>query len=155
MVTAPEATLIKELEEQRPHFPVGLLSRREKDRAIERGLVALYRWYVARSQSTRNWNPDQSFKWHAFRTVVFPALRPINIVVAVVTVIEALRAFDIVYIINNGRNGLELLSVLITDNIIGEASRIGYGSAIAVVLLTISLVPITIFIWNFFQEKEA
>jgi multiple sugar transport system permease protein len=70
-------------------------------------------------------------------------------------VIEALRAFDIVYIINNGRNGLELLSVLITDNIIGEASRIGYGSAIAVVLLLISIVPITIFIWNFFQEKEA
>jgi ABC-type sugar transport system permease subunit len=98
---------------------------------------------------------DGAGEWHAFRTVVFPALRPINIVVAVVTVIEALRAFDIVYIINNGRNGLELLSVLITDNIIGEASRIGYGSAIAVVLLTISLVPITIFIWNFFQEKEA
>ena len=81
--------------------------------------------------------------------------RPINLVIVVVTVIEALRAFDIVYIINNGRNGLELLSVLITDNIIGEASRIGYGSAIAVVLLVISLVPITIFVWNFFQEKEA
>ena len=46
--------------------------------------------------------------------------------------IEALRAFDIVYVINRGRNGLELLSVLVTDNIIGEASRIGYGSAIAV-----------------------
>jgi ABC-type sugar transport system permease subunit len=73
----------------------------------------------------------------------------------VITVIEALRAFDIVYIINHGRNGLELLSVLITDNIIGEASRIGYGSAIAVVLLVISLVPIVIFVWNSFQESEA
>jgi multiple sugar transport system permease protein len=70
-------------------------------------------------------------------------------------VIEALRAFDIVYIINNGRNGLELLSVLITDNIIGEASRIGYGSAIAVILLVISLVPIIAFVWNTFQEQEA
>src|SRR3954469_17569253 len=73
---------------------------------------------------------DGAGEWHAFRTVVFPALRPINIVVIVVTVIEALRAFDIVYIINRGRNGLELLSVLVTDNIIGEASRIGYGSSI-------------------------
>src|SRR2546421_9143133 len=69
---------------------------------------------------------DGAGEWHAFRTVVFPALRPINIVILVVTVIEALRAFDIVYIINQGRNGLELLSVLVTDNIIGEASRIGY-----------------------------
>ena len=74
---------------------------------------------------------DGAGEWHAFRTVVFPALKPINIVIVVVTVIEALRAFDIVYIINHGTNGLELLSVLVTANIIGEASRIGYGSAIA------------------------
>jgi ABC-type sugar transport system permease subunit len=98
---------------------------------------------------------DGAGEWHAFRTVVFPALRPINIVIIVVTVIEALRAFDIVYIINRGRNGLELLSVLVTDNIIGEASRIGYGSAIAVILIVISIIPIVIFVWNTFQEKQA
>jgi multiple sugar transport system permease protein len=74
-----------------------------------------------------------------FFRVVFPTLRPVNVIVGVITVIEALRAFDIVYAVNKGRNGLELLSVLITDNIIGEASRIGFGSAIAVVLLTVSL----------------
>jgi ABC-type sugar transport system permease subunit len=98
---------------------------------------------------------DGAGEWHAFRTVVFPALRPINIVIVVVTVIEALRAFDIVYIINRGRNGLELLSVLVTDNIIGEASRIGYGSAIAVILIAISIIPIMVFVWNSFQEREA
>ena len=98
---------------------------------------------------------DGAGEWHAFRTVVFPALRPINIVIVVVTVIEALRAFDIVYIINNGRNGLELLSVLVTDNIIGEASRIGYGSAIAVILIVISIVPIIVFVWNSFQERDV
>jgi ABC-type sugar transport system permease subunit len=98
---------------------------------------------------------DGAGEWHAFRTVVFPALRPINIVIVVVTVIEALRAFDIVYIINRGRNGLELLSVLVTDNIIGEASRIGYGSAIAVILIVISIIPIMVFVWNSFQEREV
>src|SRR5712691_2091631 len=98
---------------------------------------------------------DGAGEWHAFRTVVFPALKPINIVVVVVTVIEALRAFDIVYIINKGRNGLELLSVLVTDNIIGEASRVGYGSALAVILLVISIVPITLFVWNAFKETDV
>jgi multiple sugar transport system permease protein len=97
---------------------------------------------------------DGAGEWHAFRTVVFPALRPINIVIVVVTVIEALRAFDIVYIVNKGRNGLELLSILVTNNIIGEASRIGYGSAIAVILIAISIVPIIVFVWNSFQEGE-
>ncbi|MET7698841.1 MULTISPECIES: carbohydrate ABC transporter permease [unclassified Streptomyces] len=82
---------------------------------------------------------DGANERQTFFRVVFPTLRPVNVVVGVITVIEALRAFDIVYAVNKGRNGLEVLSVLITDNIIGEASRIGFGSAIAVVLLTVSL----------------
>jgi multiple sugar transport system permease protein len=86
-------------------------------------------------------NARQTFFW-----VVFPVMRPINIVIIVVSVIESLRAFDIVYIINQGKNGLELLSVLITNTSIGEASLLGFGSAIAVVLLVISLVPIVTFL---------
>ena len=78
--------------------------------------------------------------------VVFPVLKPINIVVLVITVIESLRAFDIAYIINRGKNGLELLSILVTNNLIGEASLVGFGSAIAVVLLMISVGPIVYYL---------
>ncbi|GGU47317.1 carbohydrate ABC transporter permease [Lentzea flava] len=89
-----------------------------------------------------------------FFRVTFPVMKPVNIVVAVVTVIEALRAFDIVYVINKGRNGLELLSVLVTDNIIGEASRIGRGSAVAVILLTISLGVIIPYLYQTFSKEN-
>ncbi|MBY6306253.1 sugar ABC transporter permease [Streptomyces clavuligerus] len=82
---------------------------------------------------------DGASEAQTFFRVVLPTLRPVNVIVGVITVIEALRAFDIVYAVNKGRNGLELLSVLVTDNIIGEAARIGFGSAIAVVLLLFSL----------------
>lgn len=88
-----------------------------------------------------------------FFKVVFPALQPINIVILVVTVIESLRAFDIVYVINKGTNGLELLSVLVTNNIIGEASRIGFGSALAVILLVISVTFIIIYLTRTFEEE--
>ena len=98
---------------------------------------------------------DGATEVQTFRHVVFPALRPINVVVLVVTVIESLRAFDLVYIINRGRNGLELLSVLITNNIIGEASRIGFGSAIAVMLLVISLGFITVYLLQTFRKDAA
>jgi multiple sugar transport system permease protein len=81
-----------------------------------------------------------------FFRVVFPVMAPINVVIVVITVIEALRAFDIVYIINRGKNGLELLSTLITNNGISESNRVGFASAIAVVLLLISLVPIITFL---------
>ena len=97
---------------------------------------------------------DGATAWQTFRYVVFPALRPVNIVVLVITVIESLRAFDLVFVINGGRNGLELLSVLVTQNIIGEASRIGYGSAIATIMLLISTVFIAIYTVNVFREER-
>jgi multiple sugar transport system permease protein len=96
---------------------------------------------------------DGANEFQAFWRVTFPTLRPINIIVLVITVIEALRAFDIVYAINRGRNGLELLSVLVTDNIIGEASRIGFGSAIAVILLVISLGFIVTYLVRILREE--
>ena len=64
----PEPALVREIDEQRPRVGAGLLSKQEKDTLIERGIVGLYRWYLARSQATRNWNPDKGFNWRALRT---------------------------------------------------------------------------------------
>ncbi len=97
---------------------------------------------------------DGANEWQAFRRVVFPALKPVNIVVVAITVIEALRAFDLVFVINRGRNGLELLSILVYDNLVGEASRIGFGSAIAVIMLLISTGFIVSYMWQIFQEEK-
>jgi multiple sugar transport system permease protein len=89
---------------------------------------------------------DGAGEWRIFRSVTLPVMRPINVVIVVVTVIEALRAFDIVYVINRGQNGLELLSVLVVNSILGEAARIGFGSAVATLLLVVSLVPIVVYL---------
>ncbi|MEU0570009.1 sugar ABC transporter permease [Nonomuraea sp. NPDC005983] len=97
---------------------------------------------------------DGASEAQSFFRVVFPTLRPVNVIVLVITVIEALRAFDIVYAINKGRNGLELLSVLVTENIVGEASRIGFGSAIAVILLVISIGFIVTYLSQLFREER-
>jgi len=97
---------------------------------------------------------DGASSRQTFFHVVFPVLKPINIVILVITIIESLRAFDIVYVINKGRNGLELLSVAVTNNIIGEASRIGFGSAMAVVLLVISLGVIIPYLYRTFRSEE-
>ncbi|HKG57621.1 MAG TPA: sugar ABC transporter permease [Candidatus Limnocylindrales bacterium] len=94
---------------------------------------------------------DGANERQTFFRVIFPVLLPINIIILVVTVIESLRAFDLVYVINRGRNGLELLSVLVTQNIVGESQRIGFGSAIAVILLSISVVPIVIYLTRTFR----
>ncbi len=97
---------------------------------------------------------DGAGEWQTFKNVIFPTLRPTNTVVLVVTIIEALRAFDLVFVFNGGAEGTELLSILVTSNIIGESSRIGYGSAIAVVLLLISLVVIVPYLVSTFRKER-
>ena len=89
-----------------------------------------------------------------FFRIVFPAMAPTNVIIVVITVIESLRAFDIVWVINHGTNGLELLSVLVVQYLVGETQVIGIGSAFAVVLLVISLVPIVIYLSRTFSTKE-
>jgi multiple sugar transport system permease protein len=69
-------------------------------------------------------------------------------------VIEALRAFDLVWVVNKGRNGLELISALVTQNVVGEASRIGFGSALATFMLLVSLVFITIYLVTVMREDK-
>jgi multiple sugar transport system permease protein len=98
---------------------------------------------------------DGANERQTFFRIVFPVMMPINVVIVVITTIEALRAFDIAYIINRGKNGLELLSTLITNNAISESNRLGFGSAIAVVLLVISLVPIVAFLTRMLRGDQT
>jgi len=97
---------------------------------------------------------DGASESRAFFRVVFPVMRPINIIVLVVTVIESLRAFDLVWVVNKGRNGLELISALVTQNVVGEASRIGFGSALATIMLVVSLVFITVYLATVLREDR-
>jgi multiple sugar transport system permease protein len=89
---------------------------------------------------------DGATEVQTFFHVVFPVMFPINVVVLVITFIDSLRAFDLVWVINRGRNGLELLATEVTRNIVGEAQRIGFGSALATIMLVISTVFIIIYL---------
>src|SRR5439155_1151459 len=82
---------------------------------------------------------DGANEIRTFFRVVFPVMAPINAVIAVITTIEPLRALDIPVIVNQGKNGLQLLAILNTNNSITEASLVGFGPAIAVILLVIAV----------------
>jgi multiple sugar transport system permease protein len=89
-----------------------------------------------------------------FFHVIFPVMRPINMIVLVIVVIESLRAFDLVWVINKGRNGLEIIAALVSQNVIGEATRYGFGSALAVIMMLISSVFIAIYLRIVFREER-
>jgi ABC-type sugar transport system permease subunit len=97
---------------------------------------------------------DGATEWYTFRKVVMPSLRPVNVIIVVVTIIESLRAFDLVYIINMGTNGLQTLGVLVYDNIQGSSMRIGWGSAYATLLFIICLGPIMVYLYQNFSKGD-
>lgn len=90
-----------------------------------------------------------------FFHVILPVMRPINMVVIVIVVIESLRAFDLVWVINKGRNGLEVIGALVAQNVIGEATRYGFGSALAVIMMLISSIFITLYLRTVFREERS
>ncbi len=98
---------------------------------------------------------DGCNEWQAFRHVLFPTLKPINVVVAVITVIEALRAFDIIFVLNTPRR-TQVLSILTTNNLLGEGGgNVGRGSAYAVILFLLCFGFVIWYVTNHYRQDET
>lgn len=84
---------------------------------------------------------DGAGSWSLFRFITFPLLRPTTLFVVVVSIINALRHFDVIWIMTGGGPGdaTRVLSVLIYETGWGFL-RMGRASAMSVVLFSIALI---------------
>ncbi len=102
---------------------------------------------------------DNAKGWSMLWNIVLPQLRPATFIALVVTVIGALRSFDLVSIMTGGGpyGSSRVLAFYMYEQALSEYGfRMGYGAAIAVVLFAIMLVFITIFIVRMLsQERNA
>jgi ABC-type sugar transport system permease subunit len=92
---------------------------------------------------------DGASNWQTFRHIILPLLSPITIVVVVISVIDSLRSFDLVFVMTRGGPG-NASSVLANFMYIEAFNnyRMGYGAAIAVILFLISAVFIFIYLFR-------
>ena len=97
---------------------------------------------------------DGATEWETFRKVILPAMRPVNIIIVVITIIESLRAFDIIYVIYGTSAGLPILGVLVFQNIAGEGASMK-GAAYAVILFMLSIGPIIAYLRQQFREDVS
>jgi multiple sugar transport system permease protein/raffinose/stachyose/melibiose transport system permease protein len=86
---------------------------------------------------------DGATEWQTFRKVVFPAMAPVNIIIVVITVIDSLRAFDLIYIIYGTSTGWPIL---------GQAASM-LGAAYAVILFLLSIIPIVFYLRQMFKDQ--
>lgn len=91
--------------------------------------------------------------WH----VILPQLAPATFIAMVVTVIGALRSFDLVSIMTAGGpyGSSQVLSYFMYEQALSEYGyRMGYGAAIAVVLFLIMMIFITLFIVRMIMQER-
>ena len=92
--------------------------------------------------------------WH----VIIPQLRPATFIAVVVTIIGALRSFDLISIMTDGGpyGSSRVLSFYMYEQALSEYGfRMGYGAAIAVILFLIMMVFITGFIWKMIKDERG
>ncbi len=84
---------------------------------------------------------DGAGLWKQFTSITMPILRPTIGVTLIFRTLDALRVFDVVYIMTQGAVGTETLAVynrsLLMDNIFSPRGLFGYGSALSVVIFLI------------------
>ena len=93
-----------------------------------------------------------SLLWH----VILPQLRPATFIAIVVTVIGALRSFDLIAVMTAGGpwgSSTVLAYMMYEQSIVNF--RVGYGAAIAVVLFLIMMVYITYFLTRMVREERG
>jgi multiple sugar transport system permease protein len=101
---------------------------------------------------------DGAKGWKMLWYVIVPQLKPATFIAFVVTIIGALRSFDLISIMTNGGpfGQTRVLSFYMFEKALAEFGfRMGYGAAIAVVLFLIMLVFIAYFLWSMWQEERA
>ncbi|MGR3635858.1 MAG: carbohydrate ABC transporter permease [Shimia sp.] len=92
--------------------------------------------------------------WH----IILPQLRPATFIAFVVTIIGALRSFDLVSIMTEGGpfGSSRVLAYYMFEVALSEYGfRMGYGAAIAVVLFLIMMVFIAYFLWSMYREEKG
>jgi multiple sugar transport system permease protein/raffinose/stachyose/melibiose transport system permease protein len=89
---------------------------------------------------------DGANYWQSLRRVVIPLLRPATIVVVALAVINSLKSFDIVFIMTKGGpfHSSDTLAMFMYSESF-QKYRMGYGSAISVVLFFIALIVIILY----------
>lgn len=99
---------------------------------------------------------DNCKGWPMLRHIVLPQLAPATFIAIVVTVIGALRSFDLVSIMTKGGpyGSSRVLSYYMYETALSEYGyRMGYGASIAVILFLIMMVFISIFLVRMFQRE--
>lgn len=97
---------------------------------------------------------DGASRWQQFRHVTWPLLMPTTFLLLILNIIFSFESFDLVFVMTGGGPGYSttVLPVYIYQSAF-QTGRMGYGSAIGIVLLFIILI-FTLVQWRLSRQNE-
>ncbi len=97
---------------------------------------------------------DGATAWQSFWRITFPLLAPVTTIVVVISIIDSLRSFDLVWVMTRGgpANSSSVLAVLMYIQAFNNY-KMGLGAATAVVLFAISLVFIIAYLTRVMKDE--
>ncbi|OJV95314.1 MAG: hypothetical protein BGO39_25290 [Chloroflexi bacterium 54-19] len=97
---------------------------------------------------------DGASAWQKFRYITFPALRPTILIALVFRTIDALRIFDLVYVLTEGGFGTESLNYMTYQEIFRN-QNFGFGSSLAIITFLYILIIAAIYIKLLGNREDA
>ena len=110
-----------------------------------------------RSRADRSGKTRQCPRMRMLWYIILPQLKPATFIAIVVTVIGALRSFDLISIMTDGGpwGSSRVLAFYMYEQAFSEYGfRMGYGAAIAVVLFLIMLIYIAGFLYKMYRDER-
>ena len=99
---------------------------------------------------------DGASPWQAFRHITLPLLAPFIVVALIIRTIDALKAFDTIYVITQGGPGQASETINIFLYLQAFAFyNVGYASAVVVVFFTIIMLLAALLLWTRQRVKVA
>lgn len=97
---------------------------------------------------------DGATGWRQFVTITLPMLRPAIVVALIFRTLDALRVFDVIWIMTSGAFGTESMATFNQRQLI-QFQKLGYGSTVSVAIFVVIGIFVVLYLTTIFRDEEA
>lgn len=97
---------------------------------------------------------DGATGWRQFTKITLPMLRPAIVVALIFRTLDALRVFDLVWIMTGGAFATETMASMNQRNLI-QFQQLGYGSTISVAIFAVIAIFVVFYVTVIMDREEA
>lgn len=96
---------------------------------------------------------DGATGWRQFTSITLPMLRPAIVVALIFRTLDALRVFDLIWIMTSGAFGTESMATFNQRQLI-QFQKLGYGSTVSVAIFVVIGLFVVLYVTTIFRDEE-